>query len=499
LLAVPAVAGTVAMLAVTRRGAYLSPDALAYVGTARNLVDGGGFTLPPGSPPLGNFPPVYPLLLAAFGALGPDPLTVARFVGPAAFGATILLVGLLVRNLTGSMPLAVLAQLLVFTATDLLAYHSAALSEPVFLLLALVALAALGGCLERRRSLLLLGAALLAGAACLTRYVGLAVVAAGAVGLVLLASRRADGRRQWRGAIAFGALALAPLFGWLAWVSGKTGRATNREAVFHAPDLAYATRGLRNASTWVLPAEVPTPVRFGAAALAVLALVALAWRTRRQAAPGAGVAGLLALFGLAYLAALVVDRTFFDVTGRLDSRFLLPVHVSFIVLAAWALRGIDLGRSHVARIGVSAVVGVHLVSGAVWLYDATTYADVRPGGFTAPAWEDSEVIDQVRALDPSTPVYTNAVDALFFHTGREAAAVPEKNTFLTGRPNPAYRAELQAMGDRLGTGGLLVYFTAVPARRAFLPTPPELAQGLGLAEVARDAVGVAYRVPRPPA
>ncbi|MDQ4096415.1 MAG: glycosyltransferase family 39 protein, partial [Actinomycetota bacterium] len=315
------------MLAVTRRGAYLSPDGLAYVGTARNLLDGAGFSLPPGSPPLGNFPPVYPLILAAFGALGPDPLTVARFVGPVAFGATILVVGLLVRQLTGSMPLAVLAQLLVFTGTDFLAYHSAALSEPVFLLLALVTLAALGGCLTKRRSLLLLAAALLAGAACLTRYVGLAVVAAGALGLVLLASRRADGRYHWRGAIAFGALALAPLFGWLAWVSGEMGRATNREAVFHAPGLAYVTRGLRNASTWVLPAQAPTPVRFTAAALAVVALVVVAWRTRHHARRPGGLAGLLALFAVAYLAALAVDRMFFDVTGRLDSRFLLPVHV----------------------------------------------------------------------------------------------------------------------------------------------------------------------------
>jgi hypothetical protein len=360
-------------------------------------------------------------------------------------------------------------------------------------------LAVLSGCLLRRRSILLLAAALLAGVACLTRYVGLAVVAAGVAGLVLFAHRRADGRRHWRGATAFGALALAPLFGWLAWVSGEAGRATNREAVLHAPDLAYATRGLRLASTWVLPAEVPTSVRFAAAALAVLALVVVAWRTRRHAGPTGGLAGLIALFALAYLAALVVDRTFFDVTGRLDSRFLLPVHVSFIVLAAWALRALDLRRSHLTRIAVSAVVGVHVMSGALWLYDATTDPDVRPGGFAAPAWKESEVIDQVRALPASAPVYTNAADALFFHTGQVASPFPEKNAFLTGRPNQSYAAELGAMGDGLSRGGLLVYFTTVPARRIFLPTPAELAQALRLEEVARDTVGVVYRVPRPPA
>src|SRR5437763_1867544 len=120
--------------------------------------------------------------------------------------------------------------------TDSLGFHSAALSEPLFVLLAVVALAAVAACLPRRRSVLLLTAAVLAGAACLTRYVGLAVVAAGAVGLVVLGGRR---RRSWRGAIAFAALGLAPLFGWLAWVGQVAGRATNRTAAWHPPDGAY--------------------------------------------------------------------------------------------------------------------------------------------------------------------------------------------------------------------------------------------------------------------
>ena len=138
----PAVAGAVAMLVVTRRGAYLSPDALSYVGTARELVDGNGYRAPPGSPPLGNFPPLYPLVLAAVGYLGLDPLTVARFLNPLLLGATVLVAGLLLHRLTGSLPLAVAGQLLLVSGVDLLAYHSSALSEPLFLLLTVLALAA---------------------------------------------------------------------------------------------------------------------------------------------------------------------------------------------------------------------------------------------------------------------------------------------------------------------------------------------------------------------
>jgi hypothetical protein len=495
-LVLPAVAGAVTLLVVTRRGAYVSPDALAYVGTARNLVGGNGYTSPPGSPEVGNFPPLFTLLLAGVGAVGPDPLTVARVANPLLFGATILLTGLVVRRLTGSLRLAFAAQLLVLAGIDFLAYHSSALSEPLFVLLTLLSFAGVTACLPRRRPFVLVGAALAAGAAVLTRYVGLAVILAGAAALLAGAERR---RRWWAEPIAFAAVAAAPLFGWLAWLSADQGRATNRVSVAHPPDLDYATTGARNASLWFVPDEVTWPARGLVAAVLAVLLLGAAWRSRRPPPAEHRGAIVFGLFALAYLSALVGDRWLYDVTGRLDARFLMPLHAAAIVLAAWALRGTDLARNHVARIGVSAVVGLQLVSGGVWVQDALTDASVRPGGFLAPAWRSSPLLDEVRATGPLTTIYTNQVDALWFHTGRGARPIPEKQTFLTGEPNVTYGAEIVAMADTLRAGGLLVYFTAVPARRVFLPTPAELAETLQLQVVNRDEIGVAYRLgARPP-
>lgn len=483
MLFLPALVGAAVMLVVTRHGAYLSPDALAYVGTARNLVDGRGYVPPPGSPPISNFPPLYPLALAAVGAFGPDPLTAARFVNPIAFGLTILAVGFLVRRLTGSWPLAVVAQLLLLAGSDFLMYHSAALSEPLFILFGTLALMTVA----RERWWLL--AALLAAAATLTRYVGVAVIVAG---LVVLAARR-----KWTTAAAFGAVAVAPVAGWLAWVRTHAGRTTNREAVFHRPTADYFTRGARAASEWFLPSDVGWPVR-GALAIALIAVVAfVAWRRKATGVGDRRPALVLALFGLLYLGALVVDRTLFDVTGRLDQRFLLPLHAVAIVLVVWALRGIDLRHSHVARLGACAIVGVQLVSGGLWVRDAVRDQALRPGGFAAPAWNASEVIDQVRALPTTRPVYSNAVDALYFHTGRVAMPVPEKQVLLTGKANPGYDAQLAAMADGLRSGGLLAYFTASPARSVFLPTADELARQLRLQLLVRDPVGAVYRMAPP--
>ncbi len=480
----PALVGVAAMLLVTRHGAYLSPDALSYVGTARSLVDGHGYTPPPGSPPIGNFPPLYPLVLAAVGAFGPDPLTAARFVNPIAFGLTIVAVGFLARRMTGSLPLAVVAQLLVLGGVDFLMYHSAALSEPLFLLFGLLALAALAR--PKPRPLLVALAALLAAAACLTRYLGLAVIVAGILALAA--------RRKWTAAAAFGVLALAPLAGWLAWVRGAEGRTTNRSAVLHGPTVDYFTRGARNASTWLFPQDLAWPWRGSLAAAVVTLIAVVAWRTRATAAGDRRPALVVAAFAAAYLAALVADRSLFDVTGRLDHRFLMPLHAAAIALAVWALRGVDLARSHVARLGLCALVGAQLVTGGLWVSDALGDPSARPGGFTAPAWSSSEAIDQVRALPATRPVYTNEVDALYFHTGRVAMPVPEKRALLTGEPNPAYDTQLAAMADGMRSGGLLVYFTAAPARTVFLPTPSELAGQLRLHQLIRDPVGVVYRM-----
>lgn len=499
-LVLPAVVGAVTLLLITRRGAYVSPDALAYLGTARNLVDGQGYTSPPGSPDVGNFPPLFTLLLAGVGALGPDPLTAARFVNPLLFGGTILLTGLVVRRLTGSLRLAFAAQLLVLAGVDFLAYHSSALSEPLFLLLTLLSFAGVAACLPRRRPLVLVAAALAAGAAVLTRYVGLAVILAGAAALLAGAERR---RRWWAEPIAFTAVAAAPLFGWLAWLSAEQGRATNRVAVVHPPDADYVRTGARTASQWFLPDEVTWPARGIVTAVIVALLLVAAWRGRQHAAEHRAVehrgAIVFGLFALAYVSALVGDRWLYDVTGRLDARFLMPLHAAAVVLAAWALRGTDLARNHVTRVGVSAVVGLQLVSGGVWVHDALTDASVRPGGFLAPAWRTSTLLDEVRATGPLTTIYTNQVDALWFHTGRKARPIPEKQTFLTGEPNVTYGAEVVAMADTLRAGGLLVYFTAVPARRVFLPTPAELAETLELQVVSRDQIGVSYRLPARPA
>jgi hypothetical protein len=445
-LLVPAAGAAAALLLVARHGVFLSADGLSYVGTARNLLDGHGLRPPPGSPPPGQFPPLYPLVLAAGGRLsGADPLTVARYANPLLAAATVLLVGAWVRRATGSVGRAVAAQVAVATAVDVLTHGAGAQSEPLFVLLALGALALMSG--GRWRA-----AAGLAAAACLTRYVGVAVVAAGAAGLV------SEGRpRRWRWAAVWSGAALAPTGLWLAWA----GSAGGRTAALHLPGLDYLDRGVRNVGLWLAPSAVPWPVRDALAAAAVVALVAVARTHRRPPATR-----VLGLFAAAYLAAVLLQRALFEVSGRLDTRFLLVLHVAAVMAVASV-------RHRLAPALVWAAVLAQLPGAVGWIADGSTpRRPARYDGYAARMWSEAVVMGRVRALPPGERVTTNLPAVVYFHTGRVAQRLP-----------------LDWAVRQQGATGVVAYFTASAGGGRFF-SPPVLA---GWTEVGRDRVGALYR------
>ena len=454
-LAVPPLAGLIAVLAAGARGLYVSPDAVFYVGTARNWLDGRGFTPPPGVPPLEHFPPGFTLVLAAVGKLGVDPVTGARVVNALAFAGLVLLVGLVVHAVTGSVPAALVASVLCAAAVDLLALSASGLSEPLFILLALGGLVALAAYLDDPRPALLAVACLLVAAAFLTRYIGIALVVAGVAGLLW--------RRRWLSAGVFGAVTVAPVAAFLLLAEGGT---SDRTVAFHMFGAEYLGQAARPFARWLLPWPGP-PLGLLLAVLLVAAGVVVA---RRLDGP---LPWLLVAFAVAYLAVLLANRTFTDATGRLDARFLAPLHVVAIVVAVPALR-------HV-RFPVAGILVLGQVAGAVaW---AAGDGSIARRGYTAAAIQDSVVMASLQE-----PLYTNAPDAVYFVTGRPSLAVPAEKDYLTGQANPRFAEEVAAMR------GYLAYFDAITFKRSFQPTRAELEASLRLEIVAQDPVGTLYRI-----
>lgn len=461
-LALPPLAAVVAVVLATGKGLYVSPDAVFYVGTARNWLDGRGFTPPAALPPLEHFPPGFTVVLAALGKLGLDPLTGARVVNALALGGIVLLVGLVVRRQTGSVPAALVASVLAAAAVDLLALSSSALSEPLFILLALSGLVALAADLDRPRPALLAGASALVAAAVLTRYVGIALVVAAVAGLLW--------RRRWLAAGLFGVATLAPVALWLLWADGGAG---DRSVAFHMFGGDYLGQAVRPLARWVVPWPGP-PAGFVLAVVVVAAGVVVARRV-----PATPLTWLLAAFTVAYLAVLLANRMVTDATGRLDARFLAPLHLVAIVLAVPALYRLKPPARYAAGVLV-----VAQVAGAVaWTAGGLSDDSIRRRGYSASALQDSSVMASLQE-----PLYSNAPDAVFFVAGRPALAIPAEKDYLTGKANPRYAEELAALR------GYIAYFDAITFKRSFQPSRAELEAALRLEVVAHDDVGTLYRI-----
>lgn len=479
----PALVAAVALLAVNRLGADTTPDSVFYVGTARNLLDGHGYRAPPGTQDPSNFPPLLPLLLAGVGRVtGMDPLDVLRWLNPLLFGATVALAGAVVRRRAGSAAAGAAAAVLVLTGRDLLGVHGSALSEPLFILLAVAGMVALARSVDGGGRRWFWAASALVAGAFLTRYVGVAVVLAG-VALLVRAGRRRD-------AAVFAAVTILPVAAWLAWAGPGAGH-----LAVHWFGLEYLARGARSLSDWVVPTFVPGAVRV---AIAVLVVAGAATLVRRAPRPGrdALTFGLAAFTGL-YVALLLFDRAFIDASGRLDRRFLSPLHVVVIVLLAPLLhRAWDThvrGRRPVVA-AAALLLGLQVVQAAAWVGGGLTDDGIDRRGYSAAAWSRSAVVDRLRQLGPDVPVLSNGADAVFLLTGRETSSLPAKVDYRTGRQNPDYAADLAAVRAALAGGGVLVYFEAITARRSFLPPAAELEAGLGLRVVERDGVGTLYRL-----
>jgi hypothetical protein len=473
LLALPPLAGLVAVIAATAKGLYVSPDAVFYVGTARNWLDGRGLTPPAGLPPLEHFPPLFTVVLAAVGRLGVDPLTGARVVNALAFAGIVLLVGVVVRAQTRSVPAGLVAAVLAAAAVDLLTYSASALTEPLFILLGLAGLVVLASYLEVPRPALLAGAAALVAAAFLTRYVGVALVVAGVAALLW--------RRRWWAAAVFGAVSVAPVGLWLFWAGGRG--TSDRTVAVHMFGAEYLGQAARPLSRWIVPWPKP-PVGLLLAVLLVAGAIAVARRLPVTAGARPSLSWLLVVFTVAYLAVLLANRALTDATGRLDARFLAPLHVVAILLVVPALWRRRLPAPALALAGL--LVVAQMADAVAWTVGGLTDDSVSRRGYAATALRQSPLMAHA-----GTPLYTNAPDAVYFVTGRTSTPIPATRDYLTGRPNDRYAEQLAAMR---AAGGHLAYFDAITFRRSFQPSRSELEASLPLEVVAHDDVGTLYRL-----
>ena len=513
-LALAAVAVLGAAHVLVRTSAYgpvPGSDSVNYLSAAVNLLGGEGLVNYRGDDFV-LWPPGYPLLLAAAGLAGADPLEAARWIGAACFGLAILASGLWLRRNVRSRLVALAGAAAVAVSVPLATSASHVGAEAPFALLTLLALLALGGPPARggegRRRLAAVAA--LAGLAAVVRWPGAALIAAGA--LLLLARGGAPPRERLLRAALFAAAASIPpalaaarnlaAAGTLA--GPRTGEAS-WGALADALGQIAATAG-----GWIAPAAAPDwsawPLR-AAAAAAVLACAASALlplaapgltRARRGAPPGlAPVAPFLA-FAAVYLAVLVAAAPW-NWNVAIGSRFLTPVYAPLALAAAFLigrlLAAAGEGRPARTARGLAraalAAVALHAAASAAANLDLTarTLASGWPGWELHSRLRDSETIAWARASGAAAGPTWSSDRRLLWLADRSAA--PGRHRQLPG--DFAGLVRWLAAGEGEATA---VWLEGEPYWRRFGYTSLDLRALPGAERVAVLADGAVFRVRR---
>jgi len=519
-----ALAGVSVMLGATRLGVGVPPDSTVYFDAARNQAEGRGLIVMSGARaelvPLTHYPPLFSSLLALAVSRGASVESAARWLNAILFGLNIFLVGLAVSFWAGdSFWLPVWGAFLMLSAPDVLANHSVAMTEPLYLAMTFGGLLCLGGYLQNQRQRFLFAAAVLIALSSLTRYVGVTGIVTGIVALLLVRTK-VDGeprlgfslsdlfvRRKFVDAVIFGATASLPIFCW--WIrnrlaTGGAGGAADRQLAFHPIKVQNVVSGFSTVAQWLALGKIRLDFRLAGFIVEFLLLVSLAIYMMKRGTRGEGIDAvarpilpqILIVFIIVYVGILVFTITFFEADNVLDGRSLLPVHAALVVLAPW-IGSLLYGRlPHSSSLRTVFVlialllVGSYALRGTRWL----TAAQADAQGYAGRAWKGSPSIALMRNLPAGIPIYSNGVDAIYYLTGKHAHNIPEKIIHGTGRPNPRYEAELVEMGDDMRSHhGVLVYFETLP-ERWFLPAESELNSRLPLKEMTRLSDGSVYEL-----
>ena len=493
-----------AMLYATNWTIGVSPDSTIYIEVARNIISGVGLNIAPGET-LTHFPPLYPIFLAIPGLIGFDPLDGVRWLHVFLYAANVLLVTTIIyRETNGSIMASVFGALFMISSLSMLDIHTMAWSEALFLLLTLAGFFVLAEYLaDPENFALLVISSLFIGAACLTRYIGVSVVAAASLSVLFLRNGRISQKVKY--ASIYGAVSILPILFWLSRNRLITDKLTDRTAQYHPIDLNRIEQGITTIAEWfLLPENLSSFARNISVIIFICLLVSgtfLFYVKRKRAVNSLSATKIfyfpiisIVLFGV-YLLTLVISISFFDAHTPLDNRILSPLFpLGVITLFALIFNAIDNFR--MPRLYLLLVM---LLAGLLAYQMKITlpyfrYAHENGRWYTGKQWQTSNIMKIVKSLPDNIFLYSNGDDAIELLTRKKAFRIPAVEAPGTVRKNRDFDADLQEMAEKLkSANGVLVYFNLIKWRW-YLPTSEYLNENLPLQIIYQGSDGAIFQV-----
>jgi hypothetical protein len=425
-------------------GVWAYSDSAEYIVSARMLLAGRGLGIPAADGrfmPLALHPPLYPLVISGILLLGMDPLDALPVFNLALFAATALLSGWMVYSLSRDPLLAVSTCALTVLPATMLRNFDGAMTEPLYFPLSIGAVYLLAWYWQKPRAGLAVAAGALTGLAGLTRYTGLALLAAGVL-VILLGGQ--PFRRRLGDAALFTALGGGPLLIWFVYLYAQSGLLAAR-SIAAGGDLAAKVFLLRKGVMETLVAWQPYLTRVDSwkvKALVTYALIGLGaalggltcWRAfRRKAALSDEVQAGVRLMAAAFIAAaaygifVAVSFLFSSVTPDINDRTLAPLLplLALFLCAAFFVAPRAFGLRRIIQIIPLILILAALPSFYMQTSSLANDRDADSRGYAAPRWRNSALMQAVRSLPPDTPLISNVPAAVLLHAGRMPYSIQE--------------------------------------------------------------------------
>ena len=162
------------ILYTTPFGPSVSYDAAKYIHAAENIRSGKGFT---DTSPIIQYPPFYPILIAATTFIIPNINQGARLLNAFFFGVSAVLVAIIVyQSARKNIFITALIMTFFVATSQLIEIYSYALSEPLFIVLTLALIILCSMYFAKPTNFLLIAASIILGFSIITRFIGMAFI-----------------------------------------------------------------------------------------------------------------------------------------------------------------------------------------------------------------------------------------------------------------------------------------------------------------------------------
>lgn len=420
LLGIIAVSGTgLILVREINYGVGLGDDSVEYISVANSLLEGEGFTRYYGGI-LIRFPPLYPMMLAGLSFFSLDPLDIAGPLNAVLFGLTIFVVGRWLQQRLMSPLLALWGCLILSFSIPIADVTSRAMSEPLYILLSVLALIQADNYIHKGTRSALIWAAILAGLACMTRFASFSIVAI--VVLMIILRRNITSKDKIRHTVMYSLVALVPVLIWMLRTYITYGKfAGNRTFETYSLSLVleflYSEVILQGDPIWLFLPVVPLIILtasfyiFSSADSSSSEPLRFSWHT------------VLLLFGFSMVHTLTMFGSFFyEILGydtlRFDMpRFMLPTYVPLLIggllvfdrmLNHWQIRWLNI--SCIAVLLLSLVYQMSRNVGSIQASNDLGF------GYNNRRWAESEALQYVRDAQLTGTIFSNYVGPVYIHT-----------------------------------------------------------------------------------